>query len=94
MTTGEIVAVGGAVVVLGGGLLFVLHRQNQAALAASAAAEAAASRAAKSAKSNDYDLGKSLVDLGGKLLDKALAYTIGGPAGVAADEARSDALLV
>lgn len=94
MSTGEIVAVGGAVVVLGGGILFILHRQNEAALQAAASAEAAAARAAKGAKANDFDLGKSLVDLGGKILDKALGYTLGGAAGVAADQARQDALLV
>lgn len=94
MTTGEIVAVGAAAVVLGGGVLLVLHRQNAAALQAAAASSAAASRAAQGAKSNDFDLGKLLVSLGGAIADKALAYTVGGPIGVAADAANSKALFV
>ncbi len=95
MTTGEIVAVGGAVVVLGGGILFVLHRQNQAALQTAAAESAAAARAARSAKQgSDFDLGAIIVDLGGLLIDKALSYNNGGPSGVAADQAKQDAYQV
>jgi hypothetical protein len=86
--------VGVAVVALGGGMIFILHRQNEAALQAQASASAAAARAAASAKSNDFDLGKALVDLGGSLLDKAIVYAVGGAAGVAADQARQTAFQV
>jgi hypothetical protein len=93
VTTGEIVAVGAAVTILGGGVLFVLHRQNAAALQAQAAAQAAAARAATSAKT-DFDLGGLLVKLGGSVVDKAIPYIFGGPAGVAAAEAANTALRV
>jgi hypothetical protein len=95
VTTGEIVAVGAAVTVLGGGVLFILHRQNQAALQTAASASAAAARAAKDVKSgNDFDLGRALVDLGGLALDKALAYALGGAKGANDSEARGSALQV
>jgi hypothetical protein len=94
VTTGEIVAVGAAVVALGGGVLFILHRQNAAALQAAAAQQAAAGRAAAAAKHNDFDLGKALTGLGGSLLDKGITYLLGGAPGVAASEARGSALLV
>lgn len=93
MTTGEIVAVGAAFTVLGGGVLFILHRQNAAALQAQAAAQAAAARAATSAKS-DFDLGALLVNLGGSIVDKAVPYILGGPAGVAAAEAANKAQFI
>ncbi len=60
----------------------------------SAAGETAAARAAASAKSNDFDLGKAIVDLGGALLDKAVPYIFGGAAGVAADQAKQAAFQV
>jgi hypothetical protein len=79
---------------MGGGVLFVLHRQNAAALAAAASKEAAAARAAAGARHNDFDLGRALTELGGLVIDKGIAYLAGGPAGVAASEARGSALLV
>jgi hypothetical protein len=91
VTTGEIVGIGAAVVVLGGGVLFIMHRQNAAALQTAAAVNAAAARAAKNAKGSDFDLGRALVDMGGSLLDKALPYIFGGPAGAAAASASSSA---
>lgn len=93
MSTSAIVGVGAAVVILGGGVLFVLHRQNAAALQAQAAREAAAARAVNEAKT-DNDLGRLLVNLGGSIVDKAIPYIFGGPAGVAASEAANKALFV
>lgn len=93
MSTGAILGVGGAVVLLGGGVLFILHRQNSAALQAQAGQQAAAARAAVSAKT-DNDLGSLLVRLGGYAVDKAVPYIFGGPAGVAAAEAASSAVRV
>ena len=94
MSTGEIVAVGAAFVVLGGGVLFIVHRQNAAALQTQQSQAAAAARAAQGAKHNDFDLGAALTNLGGAALDKAIGFIIGGPQGAAASEARGSALLV
>lgn len=94
MSTGEIVAVAVGVTALAGTVLFVMHRQNQAALQAQVTAQAAAARAAASAKHNDFDLGKVLTDLGGSLLDKGLAYYTGGATAVLQSQAAGSAVLV
>lgn len=94
MSTGEIVAVGTGALLLGGAVLFVMHRQNEAALQAAAASQAAAARAAAGAKNSDFDIGAALVNLGGAALDKALGYVLGGPAGANAQVAKAAALQV
>jgi hypothetical protein len=94
VSTGEIVAVTVGAVALTGTIIFVLNRQNQAAVQAQAAAAAAAARAAAGARHNDFDLGKALTDLGGALLDKGIAYFAGGAPAVLASQAQSKAVMV
>ena len=95
MSTGQIVAVGATVVVVGGAVLYFVNKQQAASAAAAqaAAAQSAAARAAASAK-NDFDIGRTLTDLGGHLIDKALGYAVGGPAGALAADAASSAVMV
>jgi uncharacterized protein (UPF0333 family) len=94
VSTGGIVAIGAGVVALGGTVLFVMHRQSQAALQAQAAAAAAANRAAQSAKHDDFSLGNLLTVLGGKAIDAAAAYYSGGASAVLSVDSRKAAQLV
>jgi hypothetical protein len=86
VTTGEGIAVATGVVAVGAIVFLVVHNQNAAALAASQATAAAAARAAASAKS-DFDLGASLTNVGGRLIDKAVDFALGGSKGANASDA-------
>lgn len=94
MSTGAIVGIGAGVVVIGGVVFLLVHKQNAAAVAVANAEAVAASRAASQAKGGAGDLGDALARLGGRLLGMGAEYLTKGAAGFAASQAQNSQVAV